>query len=416
MGQGCAKTGDRRIVGQPETSASQTNVPEDFVEQVRQALDYLYDFAYLQSHPLAQAGWFSEKRPGETAGQCLRRQLVAAIEALNPGPGVPFRTPQARLYNLMLLHHIEAMTVQEAAHELGISRRQAHRDLRHGQETVAAMLWARRPSPNAQAPAETHLSAIETEIARLEARPRPTDVCSLLQDAMEPLQRLAAQKGICFQLEIPQGPVTISTDPVIARQVFVNALSHALGQAQPGVLRVTLNTSEQVALAFHYARQPETTHAQPVAQVVTRLAERLGWAVREGTEEGENGAIVLQMTARCPIIEIIDDNEGLVELLSDYLTGHACQVVAVTSGREGLRLAMATPPDAIILDVMMPDLDGWEFLQRLRANPQCANVPVIVCSIIDNPDLAYSLGASSFLAKPVARDDILGALRQLGVV
>jgi CheY-like chemotaxis protein len=73
-------------------------------------------------------------------------------------------------------------------------------------------------------------------------------------------------------------------------------------------------------------------------------------------------------------------------------------------------------PDAIILDVMMPEMDGWEFLQRLRARPETALIPVVICSIFNDPELAYSLGASLYLPKPVSRDNVLKALRQLGVV
>jgi CheY-like chemotaxis protein len=65
---------------------------------------------------------------------------------------------------------------------------------------------------------------------------------------------------------------------------------------------------------------------------------------------------------------------------------------------------------------MMPEMDGWELLQRLRNHPQTADIPVVICSVINNPDLAYSLGASLFLPKPVSRDDVLEALRQLDVL
>ncbi len=65
---------------------------------------------------------------------------------------------------------------------------------------------------------------------------------------------------------------------------------------------------------------------------------------------------------------------------------------------------------------MMPEMDGWELLQRLNTHPQTADIPVIICSVINDPDLAYSLGASLFLPKPVSRAGVLEALRQLGVM
>ena len=99
-----------------------------------------------------------------------------------------------------------------------------------------------------------------------------------------------------------------------------------------------------------------------------------------------------------------------------YLTDRPCRVVAALSGREGLRLAQELQPDAIILDVMMPEMDGWELLQRLRTSPRTSNIPIIICSVFNDPELAYSLGASLFLPKPVSRDDVLGALSQLKVL
>jgi Amt family ammonium transporter len=73
-------------------------------------------------------------------------------------------------------------------------------------------------------------------------------------------------------------------------------------------------------------------------------------------------------------------------------------------------------PAAIVLDIMMPGMHGWDVLQRLRASRQSADIPVIICSVINNPDLAQALGASIFLPKPIRQEEILAALDRLGVV
>jgi CheY-like chemotaxis protein len=91
-------------------------------------------------------------------------------------------------------------------------------------------------------------------------------------------------------------------------------------------------------------------------------------------------------------------------------------VVVAVNGEEGLRLAQEVLPDAIVLDVMMPEMQGWEVLQRLHSDPPTASIPVVVCSVINNPELAEALGASLFLPKPVSRLDVLNALRKFGVV
>ena len=390
--------------------------PSEFVEQVKETLEHLYDFPYLQNHPLAQAGRLFSDEPGETDGQRLRHALVAAIETLNPGPGAPFHAVHARLYNLLLLHYVEGLTIQEAAHELGISRRQAHRDLRRGYESIADILWSRQES-RPQPPQAIRLSSVEAEMARLEMHPRPVDAGLLLEGAWQAVEPLARQQAVEVRLDRPAGPVTISADPALARQVLVNILSYAVGQAQAGPLNLALTAGGRASLTIRYLPASQASRAPVMNAVLAQLADRLGWTVQQADQPGGVRQVVLEMTPRGDsTVLIIDDNEGLVELLTDYLTGHACRVVAATSGPAGLRLAEELAPDAVVLDVMLPGMDGWELLQRLRHQPQTAATPVIICSVLNNPELAYSLGASLVLPKPVSRNDVLGALRRLKVV
>jgi CheY-like chemotaxis protein len=347
----------------------------------------------------------------------LRRDLIAAIEALNPGTDVSSDTPRARIYNLLVLHYVEGRTVQEAAYEIGLSQRQAHRNLRQGEESVAAVLWTRRPTPPPQELRATELSSVQEEMARLVTQLRPIDVESLLERAQEALKQQAAQREIRLEVEHPKQPVVISTDPAMAQQVLINALSHTLRQARPGLLPLTLGTDDkQVTLTWRYVPEAEWCSTPAINNVITQLADRLGWTVKQEEQPDSTWCITLQMTIHCPTVLVIDDNVGLVKLLDDYLTGHACQVRSAASGPEGLRLAQELTPEAIMLDVMIPEMDGWEVLQRLQNHPQTASIPVIMCSVLDSPELAYSLGAALFLSKPISRDEVLDALYQLGVV
>ena len=127
-------------------------------------------------------------------------------------------------------------------------------------------------------------------------------------------------------------------------------------------------------------------------------------------------ALVLQMGRPGTRLLIIDDNQGLLDLLNRYLTGQPCLMTGTRSSADGLRLAEETVPDAIVIDIMMPDMDGWELLQRLRARPRTAGIPVIVCSVLGDPGLARSLGASLCLRKPIDRETFLAALRELGLL
>lgn len=169
-------------------------------------------------------------------------------------------------------------------------------------------------------------------------------------------------------------------------------------------------------LFLRYLAAPEAANVPVVGLVATRLMERLGWTARQQDQQDGHRTVALRMKARGPTVLVIDDNEGLVNLLKRYLADQPCGVIAAADGQEGLRMAQELLPDVIALDVMMPGMHGWEVLQRLRNQPRTENLPVIVVSVFNNPELAYSLGASLFLPKPVSRQQVLDALHQVGVL
>ncbi|RMF47298.1 MAG: response regulator, partial [Anaerolineae bacterium] len=91
-------------------------------------------------------------------------------------------------------------------------------------------------------------------------------------------------------------------------------------------------------------------------------------------------------------------------------------VIGVDNPHQVLSLARQYRPVLITLDVMMPGLDGWELLQSLRMDEETRQIPVLVCSAWNEPELAKSLGAVAFLKKPITRQDLLSALEQIGVL
>jgi CheY-like chemotaxis protein len=379
--------------------------PPEFVAQVKDALEHLYDFPYLQQHPLARA------TSAEIAGQRLRQELIAAIETLNPGPAVPFRAPPARLYRILICRYVEGMTVQAIAHDLSVSYRQAMRDLRRGEKSVAAVLWAQRAAVEQDA---ARVSSFEVEMARLSLTTSPTDVSALVERARRAVTGQAERRGIRLHTTLPQPGVVVSTDPLLAEQALITLFSQVVGQAQSDVA-ITLAVQEGGAL-LKLCYEPESSAGAPGEAAVERLLDRLGWVVYREEGTGHRYEVGVRIRPAGPIVLIVDDNMGLINLLQRYLVNHACRVIGAQSGAEGLRLAQELRPAVILLDVMMPGMHGWDVLQRLHNDPHTADIPVIVCSVLPNPDLALSLGAALFLPKPVRQEDVLNALRQLGIV
>jgi CheY-like chemotaxis protein len=109
---------------------------------------------------------------------------------------------------------------------------------------------------------------------------------------------------------------------------------------------------------------------------------------------------------------VVDDDPVMLDMMTRFLTKEGFRVVAAARGEEALRCAREYRPRAITLDVMMPGMDGWAVLSRLKADPDLAAIPVIMLTIVDDKNLGFALGASEYLSKPVDRARLLQILKK----
>ncbi len=109
---------------------------------------------------------------------------------------------------------------------------------------------------------------------------------------------------------------------------------------------------------------------------------------------------------------VIDDDPVVCDLIKRFLEKEGFRVENAASGEEGLRLARQLKPIAITLDVMMPGHDGWDVLTRLKNDPELADIPVIMLTIVDDRNLGFALGANDYLTKPIHRDRLIAVLNK----
>jgi signal transduction histidine kinase/CheY-like chemotaxis protein len=118
------------------------------------------------------------------------------------------------------------------------------------------------------------------------------------------------------------------------------------------------------------------------------------------------------LPAGAPTVLVIDDDPTVHDLMQRFLAKEGLHMVAASGGEEGLRLAKAVHPAAVILDVLMPGMDGWAVLTALKADPELADIPVIMQTIVDNKQMGYALGAADYLTKPVDWPRLASLLRK----
>jgi CheY-like chemotaxis protein len=127
------------------------------------------------------------------------------------------------------------------------------------------------------------------------------------------------------------------------------------------------------------------------------------------------GEGVFSVTLALPALEqlpvlAIDDNADTLQLLQRYTAGTRYRLIGTQDPEQALTLAGRLSPQIIVLDVMMPQVDGWKVMGTLRQHPLTSHIPIVVCTILAQESLALSLGASGFVRKPVMRQALLDAL------
>jgi CheY-like chemotaxis protein len=404
--------------------------PETFVEEVRAALDHLYDYTFLRNHPLTCRLCADSSADGVTQAQRVRTLLLDAIEQLRPEQRLP--GDEMRAYAILTFRCIDGMSMDEIASKLGLSRRQAYREYAKGVEAIAYLVWDSlpvEPSAKTEAPFPpvvdpTRLSAAAEEVTRLTSKLllEPLDLTATVKAVADLLAPRIQTTGValrvlCGEPEAPQDAPLVVADRALLRQALLNLLSYALDQAPSGgyVAVTCLLRAGDVALQLSIrCRDPQgTPRREGVGLAVAhKLIEAMGGQASICLAEGEWCCSLLLPIARRDTVLVIDDNADLTALFQRYAAGHSLNVVGATSGTHALELARDLRPQLVILDLMLSHMDGWEILQRLRRAEETQTTPIVICSVLNEPDLAYSLGASDYVTKPISQATLVDVLRR----
>ena len=117
-----------------------------------------------------------------------------------------------------------------------------------------------------------------------------------------------------------------------------------------------------------------------------------------------------------PTVVVVEDDRRSFDLLRVYLEAAGARVVSARDGEEGLDTVRRLSPAGVILDILLPGIDGWEVLAQLKADPDTAAIPVVVVSMLDERGRGFALGAAEYLVKPVGKDPLLAALHRAAAI
>jgi CheY-like chemotaxis protein len=200
------------------------------------------------------------------------------------------------------------------------------------------------------------------------------------------------------------------------RQALLSVLTFAVAECAEHHVEIGGRAgAERVELCV--AARPSQPRADLLSDtrlvVIERLIGLQGGDVRlETTATGDVVVWIGLRAAPSTTVLVIDDNPDFARLFQRYLWAGGYQMIQAGSGAQALQLVRESQPSVITLDVMMPSQDGWEVLSELHRDEATRDIPVVVCSVLRERELALALGATDFLSKPVTQQALLAVLER----
>jgi signal transduction histidine kinase/CheY-like chemotaxis protein len=299
------------------------------------------------------------------------------------------------------------------------------------------------------------LDLSKIEAGHMELRLQMVSVAEIVEDVVRTVEPLASKKQIHLQVETSSAG-EIEADAGKLKQMILNLVSNAIKftpddgvvgikiRRLPDLIELSVSDTgigiaEQdrgrIFEAFQQVdsgvdrRQPGTG----LGLALTRRFARLhGGDVRVGSELGKGSVFTLDLPLHAnskrpegsfeapqpipvvdpnrPLILVIEDNPAAIELMTGNLERGGFRTVVARTGSEALATARELQPIAITLDILLPGLDGWEVLTRLKHDATTSSIPVVVVSVVDNPELGMALGAVDYFVKPIEGSAFLKSL------
>jgi PAS domain S-box-containing protein len=295
------------------------------------------------------------------------------------------------------------------------------------------------------------LDLARIEAGKMELNFEEVKLGEMVNSVLSTAKGLVKEKPIHLVAKIPADMPTVRGDTMRVRQVMINLLSNASKFTDEGSITVesrvqtgpngkpealinVIDTGPGIsedgqARLFRAFSQVDGSATRKTGgsglglSICANLVQLHGGRIGVTSTEGKGSTfwftlpLFHQPLERIPedkkIILAIDDDPQVISLYERYLNTEGYYVVPLTDPSKAKEKILEIKPYAVTLDIMMPNIDGWTVLTSLKSDPETRQVPVVICSIIEQTDKGFNLGASDYLVKPILEEDLVQAINKL---
>jgi adenylate cyclase len=308
------------------------------------------------------------------------------------------------------------------------------------------------------------LDLSKIEAGRMELNLETFSIAPLIDDVVRTFETLAANNGNRIVVDCDPATKSIHADQMRVRQTLLNLVSNANKFTERGTLTIRARRREidnrewveiavtdtgigmtpaQMEKLFQEFSQVDSSTTRKYGgtglglAISQRFCRMMGGDISVQSEAGRGSTFTITLPANvvgidaaatpettprmhaaaisrnAPLIVVADDDRTVRDVVARFLEREGFSVALADGGQQALRLVRELHPDAITLDVIMPDLDGWTVLAAIKGDPALADIPVVLLTIVDEKNRGYSLGAVEYLVKPVDREKLTQTLRRI---
>jgi CheY-like chemotaxis protein len=296
------------------------------------------------------------------------------------------------------------------------------------------------------------LDLAKIEAGKMDMSFEETNVVEIITSVMSTASGLVKDKPIRLTQRVPEILPSVRADPIRVRQVLLNLLSNAAKFTEQGeivveaaserdaagieqvVVRVTdtgpgISEADQAKLFQAFSQVDDSPTRRTGGSglglsISQQLIQLQGGRIGVQSEIGKGSTFYFTLPLYAGLIDgeggggarvvlAVDDDPQVIRLYERYLEPQGYHVIGVTDPTKAKERAIQLKPFAITLDIMMPGFDGWQVLTDLKADSETRGIPVIVCSILEQQERGFSLGAADYVLKPILGDSLLNSLNRL---
>lgn len=290
------------------------------------------------------------------------------------------------------------------------------------------------------------------ESGKMELHIERFDLLKVMEEVYTMTRTLSDGKNIQYKQDFyALDNIPIVSDRIKVKQVFINLLSNAFKYSEEGTITFSVDkvdnfycikvkdegvgiTAENINYIFDEFRQVDGSYTRKVGgtglglSITKKFVEMLGGEISVKSEYGIGSCFTVLLPIDIEVKEknillgdeismkhkrkvvCIDDDNNVQRLYRQYLNEYEIEAIAMNGTEDVIREIVDIAPDAIVLDIMLADKDGWEILSELKNNEETKRIPVIMASVLSEKNLAYQMRADEYLIKPITQEELFDTI------